>query len=263
MKIPENYEMVSFDVKSFFTSVSLEHTIDIIITQICEKHEITTVFTKNEMKKLLTICMKNLHFSFNNDIYIQVDGIATGWPLVPVIVKIFMIEPASVLVPKLNDHVKKWRRFVDGTFVHVKCGSIKYVLSILNSFHDNIRSTYEQENKNRLAFSRCFFTRDHEKVNTTVFGKDTHNDLYLHWESFSSISWRCKTLKWLISRAYIICSNQILPEKKLEHLKNTFHKKNRYPLWMINQVMETVKESINTEYILTNQLYQVSDKRSN
>ena len=78
MKIPENYEMVSFDVKSFFTSVSLEHTIDIIITQICEKHEITTVFTKNEMKKLLTICMKNLHFSFNNDIYIQVDGVATG-----------------------------------------------------------------------------------------------------------------------------------------------------------------------------------------
>ena len=91
-----------------------------------------------------------------------------------------MIEPASVLVPKLNDHVKKWRCFVDGTFVHVKCGSMKYVLSILNSFHDNIKSTYEQENKNRLAFSRCFFTRDHEKVNTTVFGKDTHNDLYLH-----------------------------------------------------------------------------------
>ena len=30
-KIPENYEMVSFDVKSLFTLVPLEHTIDIII----------------------------------------------------------------------------------------------------------------------------------------------------------------------------------------------------------------------------------------
>ena len=49
-KIPENYEMVSFDVKSLFTSVPLEHTIDIIIKRIYEKHEITTVFTKNEMK---------------------------------------------------------------------------------------------------------------------------------------------------------------------------------------------------------------------
>ena len=31
-------------------------------------------------------------------------------------------------------------------------------------------------------------------------------------------------------------------------------KENVYPLWMINQVMETVKETINTENISTNQL---------
>ena len=35
-KITENYEMVSFDVKSLFAWVPLEHTIDIIIEQICE-----------------------------------------------------------------------------------------------------------------------------------------------------------------------------------------------------------------------------------
>ena len=52
----------------------------------------------------------------------------------------------------------------------------------------------------------------------------------------------------------MICSNQSLLEKELKHLKNTFHKKNGYPLWMINQVMETVKETINTETISTNQL---------
>ena len=68
-KIPENYEMVSFDVKSLFTSVPLEHTIDIIIKRIYEKHEITTVFTKHEMKKLPTICTKNVHFRYNNNIY--------------------------------------------------------------------------------------------------------------------------------------------------------------------------------------------------
>ena len=61
---------VSFDVKSLFTLVPLEQNIDIIIKRIFEKHEITAVFTKNEMKKLLTICTKNLRFSFNNDIYI-------------------------------------------------------------------------------------------------------------------------------------------------------------------------------------------------
>ena len=246
-KIPENYEMFSFDVKSLFTSVPLEHIIDIIIKRIYEKHEITTVFTAHEMKKLLTVCTKNVHFSFNNDIYIQIDGVAMGSPLGPVLANIFMAELESVLVPKLNDYVKKWRRFVDDTFVYVKRGSIEYVLSVLNSFHDNIKFTYEQENNNRLPFLDVLFIRDNEKINTTVFRKDTYNDLYLHWDSFSPISWKRGTLKSLISRAYMICSNQSFLEKELKHLKNSFHKKNGYPMWMINQVMETVKETNNTE----------------
>ena len=57
--------------------------------------------------------------------------------------------------------------------------------------------------------------------NTTFFRKDTQNDVYLNWESFSPISWKRGTLKSLISRAYI-SSNQSLLEKEL---KNAFHKK--------------------------------------
>ena len=241
-KIPECYEVVSFDVTSLFTLVPLEHSIDIIVKRIYEKHEITTVFRKHEMKKLLTICSKNVDFSFNNDIYIQIDGVAMGSPLGPVLANVFMVELESLLVPKLNDHVKNWRRFVDDTIVYVKRGSIEYVLSALNSFHENKMFTYEQENNNRFPILDVFFR------------KETYNDLYLQWDSFSPISWKRGTLKSLISRAYMICSNQGVLEKELKHLKSTFHKKNRYPLWMINQVMETVKETINTETISTNQL---------
>ena len=60
-KVPQNCNMASFDVKSLFTSLALEYTIDIIIRQIFEDHEITTIFTKSEMKKLLTLCTKNIY----------------------------------------------------------------------------------------------------------------------------------------------------------------------------------------------------------
>ena len=70
--------MVSFDVKSRFTFVPLEYTVDIIIKRIFQEHEITTIFTKSEMKELLTLCTKNVHFAFNNEIYILIDGIAMG-----------------------------------------------------------------------------------------------------------------------------------------------------------------------------------------
>ena len=67
---------------------------------------------------------------------------------------------------------------MDDTFVYVMRGSIEYVLSVRNSFHDNIKFTYEQENNNRLPFLDVLFIRDHKKINTTVFRKDIHNDFY-------------------------------------------------------------------------------------
>ena len=106
----------------------------------------------------------------------------------------------NYIIPKVNNFVKRWRRFVDDTFVYIKRDSIGYVLFVLNSFHDNITFTYEQENNDRLPFLNVLFIRDHEKINTTVFRKDIHNHLYSHWDSFSSIYWKRGTLKWLISR---------------------------------------------------------------
>ena len=84
------------------------------------------------MKKLLTLRTKNVNFSFNNEIYIQIDGVAMGSPLGPVIENIFMVEVETTLVPKLEDHVQKWKRFADDTFAYVKVGSVEYVLPVLN-----------------------------------------------------------------------------------------------------------------------------------
>ena len=128
-----------------------------------------------------------------------------GSPLGPVLANILMVELEGVLVPNLNDHVKKWRCFVDDSFLCVKCGLMGYVLPILNSFHDDIKFIYEQKNNNRLPFLDVLFIRDDQKIYTTVFRKDTCNDIYLHWDLFSPISWKRGTLKSLISGAYMIC----------------------------------------------------------
>ena len=61
-KVPEGFQMVSFDVKSLFTNVPLETTIDIILRRIYTNHELTTSLTKKERKELLLLCTKNVHF---------------------------------------------------------------------------------------------------------------------------------------------------------------------------------------------------------
>ena len=70
----------------------------------------------------------------------------------PNLAGIFMVGIKDELVSKLEQHIKNWRRYLDDTFVYVKNGSIEYVLSVLETFHPNIKFTYEKEVNNTLPF---------------------------------------------------------------------------------------------------------------
>ena len=127
-KVPERIQMVSFDVKSPFANVPLETTIDIILRRIYTNHELTTSLTKKEMKELLLLCTKNLNFTFSGQIFIQVDGVAMGSPLAPLLADIFMIELERSLIPNLRK-IKFWRRCVDDTIFLSKLGRLTRTLS--------------------------------------------------------------------------------------------------------------------------------------
>ena len=111
-----------------FTSVPLTETIDIILDRVYNRKEISAVLTKNEMKKLLTLFTKSVHFILNNEIYVQNDGVAVG----PILANLFMVELENTLIPRLHQHIKIWRRYVDDTFAYVKNESIDYALTTLN-----------------------------------------------------------------------------------------------------------------------------------
>ena len=151
-KIPLGFTIVSFDVKSLFSSVPLTETIDFILDHVYNRKEISNVLTKNEVKKLLILCTKNVHFTLNNEIYVQNDGATIESPLGSILANVLMVELENALVPTLHQHVKKWRRYVDDTFAYVRNESIDYVLTTLNSFHPNISFTYKKENNNQLPF---------------------------------------------------------------------------------------------------------------
>lgn len=112
--------MVSFDVTSLFTNVRLQYTIDVILRKIYDEKLINTNIPKKEMKALLLLCTKNVHFTFNGETYQQIDGVAMGSPLGPVIAGIFMVELENTLVPTLSDSLLFWKRYVDDTLCFVK-----------------------------------------------------------------------------------------------------------------------------------------------
>ena len=66
-KIPEGtYQKLPFDVKSLFTSIPLNETIEITLERIYDRKEINTDIPKTIMKEMLLLCTKNVHFLFED-----------------------------------------------------------------------------------------------------------------------------------------------------------------------------------------------------
>ena len=52
------------------------------------------------MKEMLILCTKNVHFTFNEEVYKQKDGVAMGSPLGLVFADIFMVNNCSSYAEK-------------------------------------------------------------------------------------------------------------------------------------------------------------------
>ena len=82
MLTPSGCHIVSLEVKPFFTNVPLEHIIELVLERIYNKEELVNNFTRMEVKEMLLQYTKNIHFSYNQDIYILRDDVpwALLWP---------------------------------------------------------------------------------------------------------------------------------------------------------------------------------------
>ena len=120
--------MISFDVKSLFTNVPLDITIDIILKKVYDERLINTNIKREDMKSLLLMCTKSVPFTFNDDMYIQTKGVSMGSPLGPLLANVFMCELENTLVPTLTENMDMWTRYVDDTFAFMKVNQQSTIL---------------------------------------------------------------------------------------------------------------------------------------
>ena len=72
---------------------------------------------------------------------------------------------------------------------------ITSVIDILNEFHQNIKFIYEVEHNSKISFLDVLLMRCNGKLDTTVFRKETNNDIYVHWGSFAPMTGKKGTWK--------------------------------------------------------------------
>ena len=81
--------MISYDVCSQFTRILIKETIDIAVNLIFDKYPDLKI-TRQQLKKLFELATSGTHFLFDGSYYDQINGIAMGSPLGPVLANLFM-----------------------------------------------------------------------------------------------------------------------------------------------------------------------------
>ena len=89
VQIPDDYKVVSFDVKSLFPSIPLQLALQFTETTILQSTDPLPLPTEDIMD-LLNLCLTSAYFQYNGKHYKQVHGKATGSPVSVVVAEIVM-----------------------------------------------------------------------------------------------------------------------------------------------------------------------------
>ena len=173
--------MCSFDVVSLFTNVPLEETIDICADALYrnEDNDDPVAISEDSFRKLLKKVTSGVEFSFDDTMYCQVDGVAMGSPLGPVLANIFVGYWES-RVPDTS-WPSVYCRFVDDSFAWFEEREHSdQLLETLNNLHPALRFTCEHEEDGQLPFLDVLVLKtDHDVVDTQLCIKNRHSRAFI------------------------------------------------------------------------------------
>ena len=107
--------MASLDVDALFTNIPLDETIHICVKKLFKIPDtLVKGVSKNEFRDLLNLATKESFFTFSNKFYIQVDAVAKGSPLVPILTNIFLSHHEENW---LNERPVKFQPIFYGNYV--------------------------------------------------------------------------------------------------------------------------------------------------
>ena len=249
VKLQDDECMVSYDVEALFTSVPVKTAIAIIQKKLETDKDLhlRTSMSPKQIISLLEFYLTNTYFTYQGKFYEQTDDTAMGSPISPIVANLFMEDLEVKALATSSHQPSLWKRFVDDTFIIIKKAHKDSLLQHLNSIDDNIKFTCEESRDDgSIPFLDILIIPGREgKLETTVYRKPTHTDLYLQWDSHHNIPAKYSVIGTLLHRAKTICSSPQHLQKEEQHLTSAL-KRCKYPTWALNRIqLKNTKDSVN------------------
>ena len=246
LEIEDDEVMVSFDVKSLFTSVPVKDAVRAIRETLEAEtmlQERTGVNTEGLMK-LIDLCTSTTHFKFRNRHYQLTDGLPMGSPASQRIANIFMNKLEHTALQTFKKPPRVWHRYVDDVFSIVKKNLVQELLQHLNSQNPSIKFTVEVEKDNTLPYLDVAVHRTaNKKLGTDVYRKPTHTGRYLNYASNHPDSAKRAVVRSLIDRTnYIKVEDHPCREAEERRIHNDLTM-NGYPSSFIQKTIQKSRVS--------------------
>ena len=208
---------------------------------------------KVHLKQLFNFATSHTHFLFNGCFYDQIDGMAMGSPLAPVLANFFMGHYERLWLEKYTGtQVLYYRRYVDDIICCFQNShDAEMFFQYLNKCHPNIKFTMETETDGKLPFLDVLLSKQRSSNNecsciTSVFRKKTYTGLLTNYFSFTPFQYKLGLIKTLIDRAYKINNTTQGFQNDINTL-TTILKRNMFPSWLIDKSAQGYLRNVTTK----------------
>ena len=242
-----NHKLVSFDVEALFTNVPLDDVLAFLQRKLTETNTNLPVSIDSFME-LLRLCVCDNIFSFGDECYRQISGIAMGNCLSPVLANLYMEYFETELLPSIfPKDIKCWFRYVDDIFC-IWPSALDPIFDLffnqLNNLSPSVSFTVEWERNGKLPFLDVLVHNLNGNLSFSIYRKPTHSGVYLHFFSKHPQHMKLSVATGLFLRILRISSD--IHQKA--DITNAFEilKCNGYPDFFINKALLKAKSTIRT-----------------
>ena len=202
--------MASLGIESLFTNIPLDETIENCINDLFTNNDTVHNFIKEDFKELLKFAVYESFFTFDNEYYSQLDGVAMGSPLGPTLANAFLCHfEKQWLSDCPQDFCPNiYRRYVDDIFVTFNSyQQLKKFVEYMTTKHPNIKFTFEHEHNNSFSFLNVKICRENNKLTTSVYRTPTFSGVFTNFKSFISTVYKFGLVYTLLHRCFNITSS--------------------------------------------------------
>jgi len=253
-----NKYMVSYDVCSLFTNIPLKETIDLAVDLILNKHPNFSL-KRTELRKLFEFATLKTNFLFDGKMYDQIDGVAMGSPLAPILANLFMGHFEKIWIENYSlNKPQFYKRYVDDIFcIFDNKEDAELFFDYLNEQHENIKFTMEHEVNKNLPFLDILIDNSNS-FETSTYHKPTYTGLLMNFHSFLPFQYKLGLIRTLIDRIFKITNTWSSFDLDIKKLSHTLCR-NLFPPHLIEK---TLSRYLHKKYEASEQVSEIVEENN-